>query len=59
MAGRLHADGADRRQRPRLRGNAGGDQPGVTGHVYALDARDGHVVWRFDVVPDDSAGRAT
>ncbi|HZJ01889.1 MAG TPA: PQQ-binding-like beta-propeller repeat protein, partial [Gemmatimonadaceae bacterium] len=32
-------------------GNAGGDQVGVTGHVYALDAKDGHVVWRFDVVP--------
>jgi alcohol dehydrogenase (cytochrome c) len=32
-------------------GNAGGDQVGVTGHVYALDAHDGHVVWRFDVVP--------
>jgi outer membrane protein assembly factor BamB len=25
--------------------------PGVIGHVYALDARDGAVVWRFDVVP--------
>ncbi|HUO66742.1 MAG TPA: PQQ-binding-like beta-propeller repeat protein, partial [Gammaproteobacteria bacterium] len=23
-------------------GNAGGDQTGVTGHVYALDAKDGH-----------------
>ena len=32
-------------------GNAGGDNAGVTGHVFALDARDGHVVWRFDVVP--------
>ncbi|HXT14320.1 MAG TPA: PQQ-binding-like beta-propeller repeat protein [Gemmatimonadaceae bacterium] len=40
-------------------GNAGGDQTGVTGHVYALDARDGRVVWRFDVVPDDPAVRAT
>jgi alcohol dehydrogenase (cytochrome c) len=40
-------------------GNAGGDQTGVTGHVYALDAQDGHVVWRFDVVPDDPAVRAT
>ena len=40
-------------------GNAGGDQTGVTGHVYALDARDGHVVWRFDVVPEDPAVRAT
>jgi alcohol dehydrogenase (cytochrome c) len=40
-------------------GNAGGDQTGVTGHVYALDAQDGHVVWRFDVVPNDPAVRAT
>ena len=40
-------------------GNAGGDQTGVTGHVYALDAADGHVVWRFDVVPDEPAVRAT
>lgn len=40
-------------------GNAGGDQVGVTGHVYALDARDGRVVWRFDVVPDSGPARAT
>ena len=40
-------------------GNAGGDQTGVTGHVYALDAQDGRVVWRFDVVPEDPAVRAT
>jgi alcohol dehydrogenase (cytochrome c) len=40
-------------------GNAGGDQTGVTGHVYALDASDGHVVWRFDVVPDEPEVRAT
>ena len=40
-------------------GNAGGDQTGVTGHVYALDAQDGHVVWQFDVVPDEPAVRAT
>jgi alcohol dehydrogenase (cytochrome c) len=40
-------------------GNAGGDQTGVTGHVYALDARDGRVVWRFDVVPDEPSVRAT
>ena len=32
-------------------GNAGGDLSGVIGHVYALDAKDGRVVWRFDVVP--------
>ncbi len=40
-------------------GNAGGDQVGITGHVYALDANDGHVVWRFDVVPSSGPARAT
>ncbi|HVH09069.1 MAG TPA: PQQ-binding-like beta-propeller repeat protein, partial [Gemmatimonadales bacterium] len=40
-------------------GNAGGDNVGVTGHVYALDARDGRVVWRFDVVPATGPARST
>ncbi|MGH8258760.1 MAG: pyrroloquinoline quinone-dependent dehydrogenase, partial [Steroidobacteraceae bacterium] len=40
-------------------GNAGGDTVGVTGHVYALDARDGHVIWRFDVVPERGRARRT
>jgi alcohol dehydrogenase (cytochrome c) len=40
-------------------GNAGGDQTGVTGHVYALDAKDGHTVWRFDVVPSSGSARET
>src|SRR5215471_11263799 len=40
-------------------GNAGGDQTGVTGHVYAFDANDGRVVWRFDVVPASGPARAT
>lgn len=40
-------------------GNAGGDQTGVTGHVYALDAGTGKVVWRFDVIPATAAVRAT
>jgi alcohol dehydrogenase (cytochrome c) len=40
-------------------GNAGGDNAGVTGHVFALDARDGHVVWRFDVVPAAGPARGT
>ena len=40
-------------------GNAGGDTVGVTGHVFALDARDGHVIWRFDVVPDEGRARST
>ena len=40
-------------------GNAGGDQVGVIGHAYALDAVDGHVVWKFDVVPARGPARAT
>jgi alcohol dehydrogenase (cytochrome c) len=40
-------------------GNAGGDRVGVIGHVYALDARDGHVVWKFDVVPATGPARTT
>jgi alcohol dehydrogenase (cytochrome c) len=38
-------------------GNAGGDRAGVIGHVYALNASNGSVVWKFDVVPP--AARAT
>jgi alcohol dehydrogenase (cytochrome c) len=38
-------------------GNAGGDLSGVVGHVYALDARDGHIVWKFDVVPSTGPAR--
>jgi len=34
-------------------GNAGGDRAGVIGHVYALDAATGRVVWKFDVVPPE------
>lgn len=33
-------------------GHAGGDNVGITGHVYALDANDGHVIWKFHVVPE-------
>jgi len=40
-------------------GNAGGDTVGVTGHVYALDARDGRIIWRFDVVPGQGYARTT
>jgi alcohol dehydrogenase (cytochrome c) len=32
-------------------GNAGGDNKGVKGRMYALDAKDGHVVWEFYLVP--------
>jgi alcohol dehydrogenase (cytochrome c) len=40
-------------------GNAGGDTVGVTGHVYALDAHDGHLIWRFNVVPEHGRARTT
>src|SRR5258708_4342402 len=40
-------------------GNAGGDNFGVTGRVYALSAADGHEIWRFNVVPDSGRARAT
>ena len=40
-------------------GNAGGDIAAISGHVYALDASDGHVVWKFDVVPATGPARAT
>ena len=40
-------------------GNAGSDLAAVTGRVYALDARDGHVVWTFDAVPASGPARAT
>ncbi|HEY4341370.1 MAG TPA: PQQ-binding-like beta-propeller repeat protein [Steroidobacteraceae bacterium] len=40
-------------------GNAGGDTVGVTGHAYALDARDGHLIWSFDVVPKQGPARGT
>ncbi|MFI4969515.1 MAG: pyrroloquinoline quinone-dependent dehydrogenase [Lysobacterales bacterium] len=32
-------------------GNAGGDYKGVKGRMYALDAKDGHIVWEFYLVP--------
>jgi alcohol dehydrogenase (cytochrome c) len=40
-------------------GNAGGDIVGVSGHVYALDANDGHKIWRFDVIPASGPARDT
>jgi alcohol dehydrogenase (cytochrome c) len=40
-------------------GNAGGDLVGVIGHVYALDASDGHVAWKFNTVPDSGTARGT
>jgi alcohol dehydrogenase (cytochrome c) len=38
-------------------GHAGGDNVGITGHVYALDANDGHVIWKFYVVPETGTVR--
>jgi alcohol dehydrogenase (cytochrome c) len=40
-------------------GNAGGDNFGVTGRIYAFNADDGHERWRFNVVPDSGPARAT
>ena len=40
-------------------GNAGGDNFGVTGRVYALSAADGHTIWQFNTVPDTGPARAT
>jgi alcohol dehydrogenase (cytochrome c) len=40
-------------------GNAGGDNFGVTGRVYAFSVADGHQLWRFDTVPESGPARAT
>ena len=40
-------------------GNAGGDEFGVTGRIYALDAATGKTVWQFNTVPDSGPARAT
>jgi alcohol dehydrogenase (cytochrome c) len=32
-------------------GNSGGDNKGVKGRMYALDIKDGHIVWEFFLVP--------
>jgi alcohol dehydrogenase (cytochrome c) len=36
-------------------GNAGGDQKGAKGHMYALDAKTGTIVWEFFLVPKTEA----
>jgi alcohol dehydrogenase (cytochrome c) len=36
-------------------GNAGGDNKGVKGRMYALDDKDGHIVWEFYLVPKGEA----
>lgn len=40
-------------------GNAGGDNFGVTGRIYAFNAADGKEIWRFSVVPESGPARAT
>ena len=40
-------------------GNAGGDNFGVTGRIYGLDAATGRVVWQFSTVPAAGPARAT
>jgi alcohol dehydrogenase (cytochrome c) len=40
-------------------GNAGGDNFGVTGRIYALDAASGRTVWQFDTVADSGPTLAT
>jgi alcohol dehydrogenase (cytochrome c) len=34
-------------------GNAGGDNKGVKGRMYALDATNGHILWEFYMVPKE------
>src|SRR5262245_47223204 len=40
-------------------GNAGGDNFGVIGRIYALDAASGRVIWQFNTVPDSGPALAT
>jgi alcohol dehydrogenase (cytochrome c) len=40
-------------------GNAGGDNFGVTGHIFAFSADDGHELWHFNVVPESGPARKT
>lgn len=40
-------------------GNAGGDNFGVTGRVYALDANTGKILWQFNTVPSAGPAAAT
>ncbi len=40
-------------------GNAGGDNFGVTGRVYGLNAGDGKEVWHFNIAADSGAAGAT
>ena len=38
-------------------GNAGGDQKGAKGRIYALDAKTGNIVWEFFLVPKTEGDR--
>jgi alcohol dehydrogenase (cytochrome c) len=38
-------------------GNAGGDLKGGQGRVYALDSETGKVVWKFDLVPQNTGAQ--
>lgn len=40
-------------------GNGGGDNFGVTGRVYGLDAKSGKIVWQFHTVPSSGPTLAT
>jgi alcohol dehydrogenase (cytochrome c) len=40
-------------------GNAGGDNYGVTGRIYGLDAASGRTVWQFSTIPESGPARAT
>lgn len=40
-------------------GTAGGDLVGNIGRIYALDTKNGHTVWTWDVVPKTGVARAT
>jgi alcohol dehydrogenase (cytochrome c) len=40
-------------------GNAGGDNFGVTGRIYALDAATGKTVWQFNTIPQSGPARET
>lgn len=40
-------------------GNAGGDNFGVTGRVYALSTEDGRTLWKFNNVPEEGPALAT
>jgi alcohol dehydrogenase (cytochrome c) len=40
-------------------GTAGGDNAGITGHMYALNTNSGKVVWKFNSVPKSGPARDT